>query len=47
MVSDKMIQIQPEKVNDFLRFISKDKINNKTNSFIRYLVQVMSANINS
>ena len=44
VISDKMVEMQPDKVKDFLKFISQDKDNSKTNSFIRYLVQVMSAN---
>lgn len=41
-----MIQLQPEKVNDFMRFISQDKVNSERNSFIMYLVQQMSSKLN-
>lgn len=43
LTTDKIMEMQPEKVNDFLRYISQDKQNNQRNSFIRYLVQEMSA----
>lgn len=42
-----MLEIAPEKVNDFLRFISQDKVNNQKNSFIKYIVQVMSQTMNN
>ena len=43
LTTDKIMEMQPEKVNDFLRYISSDRLNNQNNSFIRYLVQEMSA----
>ena len=38
---DKVMEMQPYKVNDFLRYIAQDKTKDRNDSFVQYLVNEM------